>query len=320
MYLSHFGLNEQPFNLTPDTGYFFPFGCHLEALNVLVVALRMGEGFVKVTGEIGSGKTMLCRKLLGSLDQNFEVAYIPNPSLSPDALLCALAEELQISASLDSGRHHMLKTIYGRLVELNRDGKKVVLCIDEAQTMADDSLECIRLLTNLETEKSKLLQIVLFGQPELDQKLNRTSLRQIKQRITFSYRLNAFDWKGINAYISYRLVKAGFHGKTIFLPNAIEALYRQSKGVPRLINILCHKAMLVAYGKGKSTIDARDVRNAARDTESVNNHQGYNLHRMVFGSFAVITLLSGITVSLDSNHLDFVVSFVNAMPFTGRPM
>jgi hypothetical protein len=171
MYQTHFGLASLPFTITPDTGFFHNAGTHQEALNVLLVALRTGEGFIKVTGEVGTGKTLLCRQLLNNLEADFVTAYIPNPFLNPTALRMALAEELGIEFARNIGQHRLLKLITERLVELNAAGKRVVLLLDEAQAMPDDSLEALRLLTNLETEHDKLMQVVLFGQPELDRRL-----------------------------------------------------------------------------------------------------------------------------------------------------
>ncbi len=197
MYLEHFGLTEPPFSLTPDTGYFFSYGHYADALNTLLVALKTGEGFIKVTGEVGTGKTLLCRKLLNTLDDGFVSAYIPNPMLTPYGLLTAMAEELGVSMDRHYGHHQLLKMISGRLIQFTAQGKRVVLCMDEAQAMPIETLEALRLLTNLETEKNKLLQVVLFAQPELDDKLRRQEIRQLKQRITFSYTLAPIDRAGM---------------------------------------------------------------------------------------------------------------------------
>ena len=267
MYLEHFGLREAPFTLTPDTEFFFNHGSHQEALNVLLVALRAGEGFIKVTGEVGTGKTLLCRKLLNVLDDDVVTAYLPNPFLNPTALRMALAEELDVAFARNIGQHRLLKLIAERLVELSGAHKPVVLLLDEAQAMPDESLEALRLLTNLETEKSKLMQVVLFGQPELDTRLARRSLRQLRQRIAFSYRLEPLSRRTLVEYVQHRLQVAGHQGSALFSDAAIGRLHRSSSGIPRLVNLLCHKALMAAYGAGDSKVGVRHVGRAATDTE-----------------------------------------------------
>ena len=269
MYQEHFGMREMPFAITPDTSYFYSYGAYQEALNVLLVALRSGEGFIKISGEVGTGKTLLCRKLLNTLGDNFVSAYLPNPCLTPAGLRMALADELSINYARNMGQHRILKLINDRLIELNAEGKQVVLLLDEAQALPDDSMEALRLLTNLETEKSKLLQVVLFGQPELDERLAENKLRQLRQRITFSYDLDAIDRIGVEGYLAHRLLVAGYNGRPMFSAEAMDVLHRYSYGVPRVINVLAHKALMVAYGKGVFSVDALHVKTAAEDTEAV---------------------------------------------------
>jgi MSHA biogenesis protein MshM len=268
MYEQHFGLKEPPFSLTPDTSYFYAYPDHQEAINVLLVALRLGEGFIKVTGEVGTGKTLICRKLLNLLaDEGMVTAYIPNPFLNPTALRCAFAEELGLEFPRNLGQHRVLKLINEELIRLRREGRKVVLLIDEAQSIPKESLEAIRLLTNLETEKSKLLQVVLFGQPELDQHLGMPSVRQLRQRITFSERLDPMTLEGSRGYIEHRLTVAGYEGGGLFSDRAFRVLYKGSRGIPRLANILAHKSLLAAYGEGAMRIRPAHVKRAIRDTE-----------------------------------------------------
>ena len=269
MYLKHFNMREMPFAITPDTSYFYNYGAYQEALNVLLVALRSGEGFIKISGEVGTGKTLLCRKVLNTLGEGFVTAYLPNPCLTPAGLRMALADELSVNYARNMGQHRILKLINDRLIELNAQGKQVVLLLDEAQALPDDSMEALRLLTNLETEKSKLLQVVLFGQPELDERLAENKLRQLRQRITFSYDLNSIDRIGIAGYLGHRLTVAGYNGRPLFGDDALDALYRESGGVPRILNILAHKALMAAYGKGAFSISVQHVQLAADDTESV---------------------------------------------------
>jgi MSHA biogenesis protein MshM len=266
MYTEHFGLRELPFGITPDTSYFFSSPRSQEALNTLLVAARNGEGFIKITGEVGTGKTLLCRKFMGTLDEDFVTAYIPNPYLEPRTLMLALADELEIALEKDVDQHHLLKSITQRLLELAGEGRRVLLCLDEAQAIPVESLEALRLLTNLETEKRKLLQIVLFGQPELDRHLALDSIRQLAQRITFHYHLGPLSRDDLDYYVAHRLRVAGFTGARLFTRGAISQLYAGSGGVPRLVNILAHKALMLSYGQGKQQVSARHVRDAARDT------------------------------------------------------
>jgi MSHA biogenesis protein MshM len=268
MYLEHFGLRELPFSLTPDTSYFFAHSHHQDALNTLLVALKNGEGFIKVTGEVGTGKTLLCRKLLNLLGDEYRTAYIPNPFLTPSALIHALGDELGLQLPRNLGQHRALREITNTLIALAGDGKQVVLIIDEAQAMPDETMEALRLLTNLETEKRKLLHVVMFGQPELNQRLSEPNRRQLLQRITFSCDLKPFDLESTAAYVHHRLTVAGSNGSIQFRPEAMKMLYQASNGFPRLINILAHKSLLLGYGQGKQIIEADHMKSAISDTES----------------------------------------------------
>ena len=291
MYLEHFGMEELPFAITPDTSFFYGHGCYHEALNVLLVALRNGEGFIKITGEVGTGKTLLCRKILNVLDGECITAYLPNPCLTPAALRMAVADELGVQYARNMGQHRLLQMITDRLIELNAEGRRVVLLMDEAQALPDDSMEALRLLTNLETEKSKLLQVILFGQPELDERLAQPRLRQLRQRVTFSYQLKAIDRESMAGYLAHRLLIAGYHGKPLFTLDAMESLYRVTQGIPRLINILAHKTLMAAYGHGASSINRRHVRMAVEDTEAVAFvAKHYNLRKLVTGVAATLLL------------------------------
>jgi MSHA biogenesis protein MshM len=266
-YLKHFGLREQPFGITPDTSYFFACRSIQEALNTLVIAVSNGEGFIKITGEVGTGKTLLCRKFLSTLGPGWVSAYIPNPSLEPRVVLLALAEELGLPGE-SIGAHRLDKQLTQRLLDIARQGKRVVLCMDETQAMPLATLESVRLLTNLETEKRKLMQVVLFGQPELDRKLASVSVRQLRQRITFQYTLKALARHEVVDYVAHRLTVAGYSGAALFSDAALTAIHRASRGVPRLVNILAHKSLLLTYGEGARRADGRQVRAAIEDTPS----------------------------------------------------
>jgi MSHA biogenesis protein MshM len=280
MYLQHFGLRELPFSLTPNTQFFLNMASYHKAYNMLMVSLANAEGFIKIVGEVGTGKTMLCRKVLNTLEEdkeNYITAYIPNPVLSPKGLFLAFAEELNIEIDQDVGHHRLFKTITGKLIELSASGKQVVLFIDEAHAMPEQTLEALRLLTNealrlltnIETEQVKLFQVVLFAQPELDICLSQPSLRQLRQRITFSIEIEALDRDGVERYVSHRLATAGYNGPFLFSKRALEYLFRSSDGIPRVVNILCHKALMVAFGKGERAVQIDHIKSAAEDTEGV---------------------------------------------------
>jgi len=267
MYESHFGLRRTPFGLTPDTRFYFSEASHQEALNTLLVALRSGEGFLKITGEVGLGKTLLCRQLLNALGPEFVTAYVPNPAVSPRGLLLTVAEELGCAVDAAASPEQLLKAINQQLLANAARHVRTALVVDEAQALSDETLEAIRLLTNLETETAKLLQVVLFGQPELDQRLARPELRQLRQRISFSYRLQPLNREQFAAYVRHRLEVAGAPGGQLFSDDALRVLYRASRGTPRLANILCHKALLAAFGPGRAAVARRDAFDAVYDTE-----------------------------------------------------
>ena len=290
MYLRHFGLREPPFGLTPDTSFFFACSSYQEALNTLLVAARNGEGFIKITGEVGNGKTLLCRKFLATLNQGqqsttligtqdqavdtaaaprFITAYIPNPYLEPRSLLLALAEEFRLPQEQDTDQHLLLKGLTHALLDCARNGQRALVCLDEAQAMPLESMEVLRLLTNLETEKRKLLQVVLFGQPELDERLRHNSIRQLRQRISFQYDLQGLRKDELDRYLRHRLGVAGFTGETLFGKHAVSKLHRITGGTPRLVNIVANKALMLAYSEGRQQVSSRHVRDAAADTPEV---------------------------------------------------
>ncbi|WP_137224761.1 ExeA family protein [Shewanella sp. MEBiC00475] len=270
MYLEHFGLSQLPFTLTPNTGFFFGLSPHVEALQVLQTALQTGEGFIKVTGEVGTGKTLVCRKLLNDLPTQYHCAYLPNPYLNPKELRWAVAGELGLALPNKIDQQQLTRLIHERLLELNHQGFHVILVLDEAQALPDDSIEALRLFTNLETESRKLLQVVLFGQPELDQRLAQPKFRQLRQRITFSYNLRPLTWDEIQAYIHYRLAVAGYKGPDLFSASDIKLIAKAARGIPRLVNILAHKSLLLCYGQNRRKVLTRDCLAAIADTEDIN--------------------------------------------------
>lgn len=269
MYEQFYGLREKPFSLTPDTEYLYRFSGHQEALNVLLVALRNGEGFMRVIGEVGTGKTLLCRQVLKLLESECVVAYLPNPLLTPLELYQAISSEIGLEIDAGATHQQLCLAIFAELVELKKTGQQVIVLIDEAQAMPYRSLEALRLLSNLESEKDKLLHVVFFAQPEFEQRLATSDLRQLRQRISFSYELKKLTRQEVSAYMHHRLEIAGYRGRSLFSNRACRLLHRASGGVPRLVNLLANKALLAAYGKGAFRIDAPFVRRAVADTPGV---------------------------------------------------
>ncbi len=263
MYLEHFGFTQQPFHLTPDTGLFLGLDPHYEAIQTVSAALQMGEGVIKVTGEVGTGKTMVCRMLLTHLSEYVELIYLPNPALNGDDLRRAIAAELDVSEH--SSEVGLVEAIQGRLIQHHRSGKRVVMLLDEAQALSDEALEVLRLFGNLETEQTKLLQIVLIGQPELDERLSQYHLRQFRQRITFSATLRPLDMSETVAYIDNRLAKCGYQGK-LFSLNQKKAIWKSCLGIPRLINQVCHKSLLLTFYDRAQQVTNHNLFAAIHDT------------------------------------------------------
>lgn len=266
MYCEHFNLRQRPFRLTPHLAFRYPEPSQVEALTTLRVALEQGEGFIKVVGEVGLGKTLLCRALLEQLQAPFVTAWLPDPHLSPGTLRSALARDLGIELRSRPTQQVVHERLQNELAAMAARGLRPVLLIDEAQALPASTLETVRLLTNLETEQRKLLQVVLFGQPELDRRLAMPQFRQLRQRITYSCRLEALDRDGVAAYLAHRLERAGAGGG-LFAPRAVSRIARASGGVPRLVNVLADKALLSAFGRGSARATARDVRRAIADTD-----------------------------------------------------
>ena len=265
-YLAHFGLTEAPFGLTPDTDFFFASPPHQEALNTLLYALDNGEGFIKIVGAVGTGKTLLCRTLLAAIPEQCHAIYLPNPALDPSGILFAVAEELGCKLSGKESYYRVHKAIQLKLIALAKRDIQVVMIVDEAQAISLESLETVRLLSNLETEKHKLLTIILFGQPELDARLE--AIPQLKTRISFHDWLRPLQRDELTAYLAHRMARAGYcrDGAPPFSPGAVQCLHDASAGVPRVANVIAHKALMLAYGKGLGCVERREMRSAAADT------------------------------------------------------
>ena len=264
MYADFYGLKERPFALLPDPRFLFLSRSHREALAHLLYGIEAGEGFIQVVGQVGTGKTTLCRTLLGRIGPDVEIAYIFNPSPNETELLSAINREFGLPTAARS-RTELIEQLNEFLLEKRGRDRRVLLVIDEAQNLEPAVLEQVRLLSNLETEHEKLLQIALIGQPELDENLARTDLRQLRQRITVRWDLHAFDRSEVGEYLNHRLQVAGLVRPDIFTRGAVKAMYRASRGIPRIINALADRALLAGYSVGKRTIDGRIVRRVARE-------------------------------------------------------
>ena len=265
MYNDFYGFHEAPFNITPDPRFLFFSDRHREAYNHILFGLRERKGFIQVTGEVGAGKTTVCRALLEELGPQYRTALILNPFLTGDQLLRSILIELGLEPSDD--RVIALQRLNQYLLDQLAEGNDVVLLIDEAQDLSFDLLEQIRLLSNLETDQRKLLQIVLLGQPELREKLDDPRLRQLRQRITVRYHLAPLSRQEMDQYIQHRLQVVGANGRPSFTRWALGSVYRYSGGVPRLVNAVCDKALLCGYVEGDDRLTWRHVRRAVRELE-----------------------------------------------------
>jgi MSHA biogenesis protein MshM len=265
LYLDHFGLTEPPFRITPHTDFFFDGADRGATLEALVYAILHDEGIVKVSGEVGSGKTMLCRVLMERLPAHVETLYLATPSLARDEILQAIADELDLKLS-QQRTSAALRELQEHLIRLYAEGKRVVVLVDEAHAMPEDTLEHVRLLSNLESNRHKLLQLVLFGQPELDETLAKPTLRQLRDRITHSFRTRPLALPEVVRYVSFRMRAAGYRGPDVFSPRALAAIARASSGLTRRINILADKALLAAFTENTHGVTERHVRAAVKDS------------------------------------------------------
>ena len=286
MYLEHFGLREAPFRITPHTEFFFSGANRGATLEALLYAITAGEGMVKVTGEVGSGKTMLCRVLMERLPDTVETIYLAVPSLTRDEMLAAIAGDLGIDTA-GANTTKLVRSLQDRLIEIHSAGRQVVALIDEAHAMPLATLEEIRLLSNLETGTEKLLQIVLFGQPELDQHLALAHMRQLKERITHSFTLAPLPPRDIKDYLAFRLRAAGYHGPDLFGPEVLRIITDASEGLTRRINIFADKTLLAAFAAGTHTVTADHARAAVTDTQIVLMHRDSPRRLALAGAFGV---------------------------------
>ncbi|MCC6201404.1 MAG: AAA family ATPase [Gammaproteobacteria bacterium] len=269
MYGAHFGLARPPFRMTPDPELFFPGGNRGAVLEALRYAVVSGEGIIKVVGEVGSGKTMLCRMLEHELPEQCEIIYLANPSIASDQILHAIAFELGLALEAEAPKLAVLRRLQDYLLEKHAAARRVVMFVEEAQGMPLETLEELRLLSNLETRSDKLLQIVLFGQPELDEKLSQHGMRQLLDRVSYSFALPPFGAEQIRDYLNSRLRASGYRGDGLFTPGAIRAIGRRSNGLLRRINQLADKALLAAYADNAAQVTARHVRRAEQESPFV---------------------------------------------------
>ena len=291
MYYEHFGLNYPPFKITPDTQLFYAGGNRGLVLDALVYAIESGEGIIKVVGEVGSGKTMLCRMLEEKLKKHIEIVYLANPRLPPEMILHAIALEMRLPITPESNRLQVMHDLHLKLLEKHARDQQVVVFIEEAQEMPLETLEEIRLLSNLETSRHKLLQIVLFGQPELDVNLSVPHIRQLKERITHNFYLTGFTRVDVAQYLDFRMRAAGYRGPSVFSKTAVSTLTKFSKGLMRRINILADKALLAAFAQNKHYVTPQHIRLAARDSGFF---EGIHFSsKVIFESILLLVILVG---------------------------
>jgi general secretion pathway protein A len=269
MYQEFYGLSAMPFNITPDPAFLYLSPGHQEAMQHLRYGIAQKKGFIVLTGEVGCGKTTLCRFLLDEIsDKAVETALILNPRLSETQLLHAILVELGIPSGSKS-RQELIDQLNRHLLKKVEEGRDIVLIIDESQNMTFQALEHIRLLSNLETDTQKLLQIILIGQPELKEKLNHKSLRQLRQRVLVHYDLRPLDREETENYIRFRLMQAGANGRPTFTPAALKKIHRHTRGIPRLVNNLCDKSLLAAFIASRDRVTWWDVRKAQKETRKL---------------------------------------------------
>ncbi|HZV99674.1 MAG TPA: AAA family ATPase [Methylophilaceae bacterium] len=300
MYYAHFGLKQPPFKITPNTEFFFSGGNRGVILDALIYAITSGEGIIKVVGEVGSGKTMLCRMLQTLLPEKVESVYLANPSMAPEDVLHAIAFELQLKLPKNADRLQVMQALQSYLLQRHEAGKQVVIFVEEAQGMPLATLEEIRLLSNLETKHDKLLQIVLFGQPELDVNLNETQIRQLRERITHSFNLGPLDETEIGEYLIFRLRAAGYYGPHMFTKAAIRKLSQAAEGLVRRVNILADKSLLSAFAENVYQVTPRHVNAAIRDSEFGGKKTG-SQGRRAYAAIAA-TLLLGLVMGYFLNQ------------------
>lgn len=317
MYTSFYGLCEKPFSLTPDPRYLFLSAPHREALAHVLYGIEQGEGFIAITGEVGTGKTTLCRTLLQRLEKDTEIAFLFNPTLSGKALVRSISQEFGLDTR-GRTRSDLTDQLYEFLLETNRKGRRVLLIIDEAQNLKAETLEEIRLFSNLETTTSKLLQILLFGQPELDEKLESHELRQLRQRISVRWKLRPMRTSETLEYVRHRLAVASGSDREVFTERALREVQRRSRGIPRLINLLCDRALLSGFASGLAQIGPEQVSTAAKEILGARRRRRFlrlfALNRATGAAALAVALIVGAAALYTASRSGFSAS--NLLPGT----
>lgn len=315
MYLNFFGLQDKPFSIAPDPKFLFMTDQHREALAHLLFGVGDEGGFVLLTGEIGTGKTTVCRRLLAQLGVNVNVAFIVNPRLSACELLQTICDEFQIDYIENASIKTLVDLINKFLLSSYSEGNNTILIIDEAQNLSDDVLEQLRLLTNLETNEKKLLQLILLGQPELNKKLEQYNLRQLAQRVTARFHLKSLSENQMISYIKHRLYVAGFRGN-IFEDTAFKYIFKQSRGVPRLVNVICDRALLGAYTKDQITVSQKIIKDACKEVLGnlkTSKHKIKLINsKAILILFAVTFFIAFTIYTYDNYLLNFLEHFINS--------
>lgn len=304
MYLQHFGLQETPFSITPDPAYLYLSTGHDQALSHLIYGATEQNGFIVLSGEVGTGKTTLVRTLLEKRLDNVDVALCLNPQLSAREFIETICDELGLDPSLAESEKQLITLLNEHLLAAYADGRRTVVIVDEAQHLDRDVLEQLRLLTNLETDKHKLMHIILVGQPELEELLQRHDLRQLAQRVTARFQLGVLNSEETKAYISHRLSTAGAR-PDLFTKAATQSVYKFTAGTPRLINVLCERALIVAYSQNRYSVEAKDIKQAARETWP--DKVASNVQRSVWPIVAIAALAI------------FVLGLLLALVFWAKP-
>ncbi len=305
MYLDYFGLQRPPFKITPDASMFYTGGARGNALDALIYAILNGEGIVKVVGEVGSGKTMLCRMLELKLPQEVEIVYIANPNISPEHILHTIAIELEINVDESSSRLEVMQKLQHFLLERHQSGYQIVVFVEEAQGMPIETLEEIRLMSNLETDHDKLLQIVLFGQPELDHNLTQPEIRQLKERITHSFFLSPFTPDEVHKYLNFRMTIAGYHGPDIFPQQIANLICKHTGGLLRRINIISDKALLGAFAEQTHNISKKHVIAAVNDSEFSTIKSGSKTHKLLISALAASLCVIAVLIFTKIGNIQF---------------